>query len=205
MREVEGIGQLEWLEDELNSDNVSHITNTETFGITNNQLHVAGNEYQENENDCKIDIIIIFESFLVSSKFKNDSETMITTSSSILNFYNIEFDQIIGTLMIVLTINMKISSKAVIICNNIVYDHIALFFINANNLVVFKNVSFGHYNVAMQHNLKDDYDISKIFAAAKDKEISKVTVKRVFQGMRSVKSLICETSELDTNEGIRFR
>ena len=47
--------------------------------------------------------------------------------------------------------------------------------------------------------------ISKIFAATKDKEISKVTVQQAFQGMRGVKSLICETSELDTNEGIRSR
>ena len=44
-----------------------------------------------------------------------------------------------------------------------------------------------------------------VFKQIQDKEISKVTVKQAFQGMRGVKGLICETSHLDAEEGIRFR
>eukprot|EP01083_Nonionella_stella_P204245 744714_1 len=39
----------------------------------------------------------------------------------------------------------------------------------------------------------------------KDKKISDVTVSQAAGGMRGVKALICETSELDINEGIKFR
>merc|ERR1719273_1770470 len=42
-------------------------------------------------------------------------------------------------------------------------------------------------------------------AQAKDQKISDVTVGQAAGGMRGVKGLICETSELDVNEGIRFR
>ena len=44
-----------------------------------------------------------------------------------------------------------------------------------------------------------------IMAQAKDKKISDVTVGQAAGGMRGVKALICDTSELDINEGIRFR
>jgi len=37
------------------------------------------------------------------------------------------------------------------------------------------------------------------------KKLGEVTVLQAFQGMRGVKSMICETSLLDENEGIRFR
>eukprot|EP00484_Ammonia_sp_Unknown_P023588 CAMPEP_0197026490 /NCGR_PEP_ID=MMETSP1384-20130603/6562_1 /TAXON_ID=29189 /ORGANISM="Ammonia sp." /LENGTH=417 /DNA_ID=CAMNT_0042455163 /DNA_START=207 /DNA_END=1457 /DNA_ORIENTATION=+ len=42
-------------------------------------------------------------------------------------------------------------------------------------------------------------------AQTKDTKISEVTVGQAAGGMRGVKALICETSELDINEGIRFR
>lgn len=45
----------------------------------------------------------------------------------------------------------------------------------------------------------------QIMAQAKDKKISDVTVGQAAGGMRGVKALICDTSELDINEGIRFR
>jgi len=45
----------------------------------------------------------------------------------------------------------------------------------------------------------------QIMAQCKDVKISDVTVSQAFHGMRGVKGLICETSELDINEGIRFR
>merc|ERR1719203_238480 len=45
----------------------------------------------------------------------------------------------------------------------------------------------------------------QIISQTKDKKISDVTVSQAFGGMRGVKGLICETSELDVNEGIKFR
>lgn len=45
----------------------------------------------------------------------------------------------------------------------------------------------------------------QIMAQAKDKKISDVTIAQAAGGMRGVKALICDTSELDINEGIRFR
>merc|ERR1719203_1440519 len=45
----------------------------------------------------------------------------------------------------------------------------------------------------------------QIISQTKDKKISDVTVSQAMGGMRGVKALICETSELDVNEGIRFR
>eukprot|EP01083_Nonionella_stella_P063565 165158_1 len=45
----------------------------------------------------------------------------------------------------------------------------------------------------------------QIMAQVKDQKISDVTVGQAAGGMRGVKALICETSELDINTGIRFR
>ena len=45
----------------------------------------------------------------------------------------------------------------------------------------------------------------QIMAQVKDQKLSDVTVGQAAGGMRGVKGLICETSELDVNEGIRFR
>jgi len=47
--------------------------------------------------------------------------------------------------------------------------------------------------------------VAKIFKQQKDKTISSVTVAQAWQGMRGVTGLVCETSLLDANEGIRFR
>lgn len=38
-----------------------------------------------------------------------------------------------------------------------------------------------------------------------DKKVDEVTLKQVFGGMRGIKSMLWETSQLDANEGIRFR
>mmetsp|Transcript_24218 Transcript_24218/g.38946 ORF Transcript_24218/g.38946 Transcript_24218/m.38946 type:complete len:452 (+) Transcript_24218:1-1356(+) len=45
----------------------------------------------------------------------------------------------------------------------------------------------------------------QIMAQTKDISLGEVTVGQAAGGMRGVKALICETSELDVNEGIRFR
>ena len=47
--------------------------------------------------------------------------------------------------------------------------------------------------------------VRQLLSKTSEKELSKVTVRQAFQGMRGVKSLICETSSLDEYEGIRFR
>jgi citrate synthase len=51
---------------------------------------------------------------------------------------------------------------------------------------------------------REDY-IRKVYAATKDEQLSTVTVQQAFQGMRGVKALVCDTSELDVEDGIRFR
>ena len=48
-------------------------------------------------------------------------------------------------------------------------------------------------------------EIKSILKEHADKVVSVVTLKQVFGGMRGVKSMIWETSELDAMEGIRFR
>ena len=58
----------------------------------------------------------------------------------------------------------------------------------------------------MKQRVPEMQDRAKqIIAQSKDKKISDVTVSQALGGMRGVKALICETSELDVNEGIKFR
>jgi len=45
----------------------------------------------------------------------------------------------------------------------------------------------------------------QIMAQCKDQKLSDVTVAQAAGGMRGVKGIVCDTSELDVNEGIRFR
>lgn len=47
--------------------------------------------------------------------------------------------------------------------------------------------------------------VGDIFKRTKDKQISTVSVTQAWQGMRGVTGLVCETSLLDAEEGIRFR
>eukprot|EP01084_Bolivina_argentea_P079522 144242_1 len=47
--------------------------------------------------------------------------------------------------------------------------------------------------------------VKLIMSVVKNEKISDVTVAQAAGGMRGVKALICETSLLDINEGIRFR
>ncbi len=48
-------------------------------------------------------------------------------------------------------------------------------------------------------------DLRTLLKENGDKTVGDVTLKQVFGGMRGVKSLVWETSQLDPNEGIRFR
>ena len=47
--------------------------------------------------------------------------------------------------------------------------------------------------------------VKQIMSQVKDHKLSDVTVAQAAGGMRGVKALICDTSELDPNHGIRFR
>ena len=47
--------------------------------------------------------------------------------------------------------------------------------------------------------------VKKILSVAKDKKLCDVSVGQAFGGLRGVKALICETSELSVDEGIKFR
>ena len=48
-------------------------------------------------------------------------------------------------------------------------------------------------------------EVKAFIAEHGDKSLGEITVAQVYQGMRGMTALICETSKLDPNEGIRFR
>lgn len=48
-------------------------------------------------------------------------------------------------------------------------------------------------------------DIKAFLAVHGEKSLGEITVAQVYQGMRGMTALICETSKLDAQEGIRFR
>ena len=140
------------------TDNASYITNNEISKIVLNQLYVSGNEYQEDEYDCQIYIITQLELYLISSKFKNGSAAVISTDSNILNLYTVDFNQTTGAvILLVVATNRPILLNNVMIRNNIAYKNTVSFDISTSNLVVFKNMDIGLYNMEIQNNLKDDF------------------------------------------------
>ena len=48
-------------------------------------------------------------------------------------------------------------------------------------------------------------EIKSFLSSHGDKSIGDIKVSQIYQGMRGMPALICETSKLDPNEGIRFR
>ena len=48
-------------------------------------------------------------------------------------------------------------------------------------------------------------EIKELIKEHGDKVVGEVTIAQLFGGMRGVKSLVTETSQLDPEEGIRFR
>ena len=143
------------------TDNLSHITNNEIYQIILNQMHVSGNEYQADENDCQFYTITQLELYLISSKFKNINAAMISLDLSMLNLYTVNFNQIIGTVILpVLAANRRILLNDGMIRNSITYENTVWFDVSANNLVIIRNVGIGLDNT--QNNLKDDCDISNI-------------------------------------------
>lgn len=48
-------------------------------------------------------------------------------------------------------------------------------------------------------------DIARLLADHGDKVISQVTVAQAYGGMRGVKSLVCDTSEVDPDKGVKYR
>ena len=47
--------------------------------------------------------------------------------------------------------------------------------------------------------------VKKILSECGDKNLSSVTIQQAFNGMRGVRGIVCETSDIDFYEGIRFR
>ncbi|MFZ9191039.1 MAG: citrate (Si)-synthase, partial [Schleiferiaceae bacterium] len=48
-------------------------------------------------------------------------------------------------------------------------------------------------------------EIKEFLAKHGEDSLGEITVAQVYQGMRGMTALICETSKLDSQEGIRFR
>ncbi|XP_062517871.1 citrate synthase, mitochondrial-like [Corticium candelabrum] len=48
-------------------------------------------------------------------------------------------------------------------------------------------------------------EVKSFRAASKEKVIGQITVDQLYGGMRGMKAMLCETSVLDPDEGIRFR
>ena len=140
------------------TNSVNNITNNKIFETIFNQLHVSENKNQEDKNDCQI-------CFNISLKFKNDSATMILTNSSILNLYNVGFDQIIGAVNLVVSITNRKILFDMMIRNILTYENTTLLDISANHLVVFEKIDIEHYDIAVHNNLNNNCDISMICLA----------------------------------------
>jgi citrate synthase len=48
-------------------------------------------------------------------------------------------------------------------------------------------------------------EVKQFIAEKGDEVVGQITVAQLYQGMRGMLALICETSKLDAEEGIRFR
>ena len=116
------------------TNNVSHVTDNKIFETKFNQLHVSENKNQEDKNDGKI-YFTQLKLCLISFKFKNDSATMISTNSSILNLHNVEFNQIIGAVILVVSITNRKVLFEMMICNILTYENTTLLDISADHLV----------------------------------------------------------------------